>query len=294
MDTARFYRYLKFEKRFSQHTLIAYEHDIAAFSAFLRTQYELEDLSAAGHDMIRSWLVNLMEAGRSNTTIARKLSVLRSYYRFLLREGLIRKNPAIAVHAPKLKKQLPVFVEESRMNQLQDLLPLDEGFPALRDKLIIETLYQTGMRVAELVQLKEEDVDFYGRRIRVIGKRRKERLIPIGKAYIDLLQEYLRLKKLESFDNKGGVLFVKNNGEPANSRFVYTLVKKYLVMTETPGKKSPHVLRHTFATHLLNHGADLNAVKELLGHSSLAATQVYTHNSIEKLKQAWKQAHPKG
>lgn len=294
MDTARFYRYLKFEKRFSQHTLIAYEHDISAFASFLLKQYELDDLSTAKHDMIRSWLVSLMEAGRSNTTVARKLSVLRSYYRFLLREGVIRKNPALAVRAPKIKKQLPVFVEESRMNQLQDLLPLDEGFPAFRDKLVIETLYQTGMRVAELVQLSEEDVDIYGSRIRVTGKRLKERLIPINKAYSGLLQEYLRLKKLECFNNKAAVLFVKDNGERMSSRFVYTLVKRYLDMTETPGKKSPHVLRHTFATHLLNHGADLNAVKELLGHSSLAATQVYTHNSIERLKQAWKQAHPKG
>lgn len=294
MHTERFYRYLQFEKRFSQHTLLAYKSDLAAFAAFLLQQYDISEVSIAGHDMVRSWLVSLMEEGRSNASIARKLSVLRTYFRFLLKDGAIQVNPTLNIRAPKIKKRLPVFVEESRMNMLQDLLPLQGGFPAFRDKLIIETLYQTGIRLAELIGLKDEDVDIYASRVRVTGKRRKERVIPFNREYGELLREYLQLKKLEFPDNKPEVLFVKNNGEKLSPRFVYTLVKKYLDMTETPGKKSPHVLRHTFATHLLNHGADLNAVKELLGHSSLAATQVYTHNSIERLKQAWKQAHPKG
>ncbi|QEC52323.1 tyrosine recombinase XerC subunit [Anseongella ginsenosidimutans] len=294
MHTERFYRYLQFEKRFSQHTLLAYKIDLKSFAGFLRHQYEINELSDASPDMIRSWLVSLLEEGRSDTTIARKLSVLRTYFRFLLKEGNIPVNPTVNIRAPKIKKRLPVFVEESRMNLLQDLLPLDKSFPGLRDKLVIETFYQTGIRLAELIGLREEDVDIYSGRIRVFGKRRKERLVPFNNAYGELIREYLQLKKLEDFDNNPEVLFVKNNGEKLSPRFVYTLVRKYLEMTETPGKKSPHVLRHTFATHLLDHGADLNAVKELLGHASLAATEVYTHNSTERLKKAWKQAHPRG
>lgn len=294
MHTERFYRYLQFEKRFSQHTLTAYKIDLNAFGCFLLDRYEIDDVSAARHDMIRSWLVNLMEEGRSSSTVARKLSVLRTFFRFLLKEGSISSNPVLNIRAPKIKKRLPEFVEESRMNRLQDLPSPQNDFPALRDKLVIETFYQTGMRLSELIALREEDIDIYNSRVRVRGKRRKERIIPFNKAFGGLLQDYLRLKKLTDFDNNPEVLFVKNNGEKLSPHVVYGLVKKYLNMTDTPGKKSPHVLRHTFATHLLNNGADLNAVKELLGHSSLAATQVYTHNSIAHLKKAWKQAHPRG
>lgn len=294
MHTERFYRYLKFEKRFSAHTLLAYSQDLSAFQKFLLDQYGIENPVEITHGMIRSWLVSFIEAGRAPSTAGRKLSVLRTWFRFLLREGLVESNPTLKVRAPKLQKRLPVFIEENRMNRLQEVLLPAADFAGLRDRLIIETFYQTGIRRAELVALREDDVDLDSRQFRVTGKRKKERVIPFVPAFGELVQEYLRRKKLENFGNNPEELFVKNNGEKLSPSFVYTLVKKYLDMTTTTGKKSPHVLRHTFATHLLNNGADLNAVKELLGHSSLAATQVYTHNSVERLKQVYKQAHPKG
>lgn len=294
MHTERFHRYLQFEKRFSPHTLLAYQNDLRSFLDYLLKEFETADVSAVRHAMIRSWLVNLMEKGLSPATVGRKLSVLRTYFRFLLREGVIAANPTLKVRAPKRKKTLPVFLEESQMNVLQDQLSAGEGFPALRDRIIIETFYQTGIRLSELIGLREEDVDFFSSRIRVWGKRRKERIIPFNPAFGKLMQEYLGEKKLQDFNNNQAVLFVKNNGGKLSAGFVYNLVKTYLNRTTATGKKSPHVLRHTFATHMLNNGADLNAVKELLGHASLAATQVYTHNSVERLKEVYKQAHPKG
>lgn len=294
MHTDRFYSYLQFEKRFSPHTLLAYRNDLEAFGAFLQRRYEVPDLKATERDMVRSWVVDLMEAGRSPSTIARKLSVLRTYFRFLLKEAVITANPVQHVRAPKAGRRLPVFVEESRMERLRTVFDGEMSFPSCRDRLIVETLYQTGIRLTELIGLREEDLDFDRQKLRVIGKRRKERVIPFTREFGNWLQEYIRLKKLTPFDNKPEVLFVKDNGERLNPRFVYTVVKNYLDMVDTPGKKSPHVLRHTFATHLLNKGADLYAVKELLGHASLAATQIYTHNSIARMKEAWKQAHPKG
>lgn len=294
MHTGRFYRYLQFEKRFSPHTLLAYKNDLEAFAAFLLDQYEINDLRLTERDMIRSWIVKLLENGRSPSTIGRKLSVLRTYFRFLLKEAVITVNPVVHIRAPKVRKRLPVFVEVSRMEQLREVIPDERTFPAYRNRLILETLYQTGIRVAELIGLNEKDLDFSRQTLRVMGKRRKERMIPFTSGFGALVRDYLELKNLAGFDNNPEALFVNDKGERLNPRFVYTVVKNHLEMVQTPGKKSPHVLRHTFATHLLNQGADLNAVKELLGHSSLAATQVYTHNSIERMKEAWKQAHPKG
>ena len=294
MHTDRFYSYLQFEKRFSPHTLLAYRNDLEAFAAFLQRRYGIPDLKSTERDMVRSWVVDLMEAGRSPSTIARKLSVLRTYFKFLLKEAVIMANPVQHVRAPKAGRRLPVFVEESRMERLRTVFDGGMSFSSCRDRLLVETLYQTGIRLAELIGLREEDLDFDRQKLRVIGKRRKERVIPFTREFGNSLQEYIRLKKLTPFDNKPEVLFVKDNGERLNPRFVYTVVKNYLDMVDTPGKKSPHVLRHTFATHLLNKGADLYAVKELLGHASLAATQIYTHNSIARMKEAWKQAHPKG
>lgn len=243
------------------------------------------------HGMIRSWLVNLVEKSISTRSVNRKLTVLKSYYRFLLREGVVEENPIRKLNPPRTSKRLPVFIEKESIEQLFDKIEFEPGYPGLRNRLILEMFYATGMRLSELVNLKNADIDFYYHTIKVLGKRNKERLIPFSGRFELVLRHYLD-EKLSCFGDNN-VLFLTDKGKPVYPKLIYLIVNRYLRIVTTIEKKSPHVMRHTFATHLLNNGAELNAVKELLGHASLAATQVYTHNTIEKLKLVYNQAHPK-
>lgn len=292
MFIERFTQYLQFEKRFSPHTVSAYQQDLNQFNDFLIPD-KLDLLSITHHD-VRGWMLGLMEQGLEAKTVNRKLSVLRSFYKFLQREEIISVNPMVHVKAPKIPKRLPVIIEEKKMNSLLDSkLVFADDFNGVRNRLILELLYGTGIRLAELVSLKDEDINLYEQYIKVLGKRNKERIIPVAAPLIKLIKDYLHEKLSQNFDNKESSLIVTNKGRNAYPQFIYQIVKSSLSHITTQDKKSPHVLRHTFATALLNNGADLNAIKELLGHSSLAATQVYTHNSVEKLKAIYKQAHPK-
>ncbi|MGV3685287.1 MAG: tyrosine-type recombinase/integrase [Daejeonella sp.] len=292
MFIERFTQYLQFEKRFSPHTVAAYRRDLHQFTDFL-VPLNLDLLLITRQD-VRGWMLELTEQGFTPKTVNRKLSVLRSFYKFLQREGLVNASPMTHIQAPKIPKRLPVVIEEQKMDQLLDSkLIFDTGFSGIRNRLILELLYGTGMRLAELVGLKDQDVNLYEQYIKVLGKRNKERIIPVAAPLVKLIKDYLHEKLSQNFDNKATALIVTNEGKNAYPQFIYRIVKSSLSNITTQDKKSPHVLRHTFATALLNNGADLNAIKELLGHASLAATQVYTHNSVEKLKAVYKQAHPK-
>lgn len=292
MFIERFTQYLQFEKRFSPHTVAAYRRDLRQFTDFL-VPLNLDLLLITRQD-VRGWMLELTEQGFKPRTVNRKLSVLRSFYKFLQREGLVNASPMTHIQAPKIPKRLPVVIEEQKMDQLLDSkLIFDTGFSGIRNRLILELLYGTGMRLAELVGLKDQDVNLYEQYIKVLGKRNKERIIPVAAPLVKLIKDYLQEKLSQNFDNKATALIVTNEGKNAYPQFIYRIVKSSLSNITTQDKKSPHVLRHTFATALLNNGADLNAIKELLGHASLAATQVYTHNSVEKLKAVYKQAHPK-
>jgi integrase/recombinase XerC len=291
MFIERFIRYVRYEKRFSPHTIKAYETDLLQFQTFLTT-YETT-LAEATHTLVRSWVMECMEASTGAKSINRKISSLRSFYKFLQREGLVDKNPMAQVQAPKIPKRLPVIVEEAKLNTLLDdeaLFP--SGFEGLRDRVVLELLYGTGIRLAELLGLKNSDIDDYNQQIKVLGKRNKERIIPLAKPLYALLQVYIDQKNELGFTSTDK-LIVTDKGTAAYPQLIYRLVKQALGEVSTQDKKSPHILRHSFATALLNKGAELTAIKELLGHANLSATQVYTHNSIEKLKSIYKQAHPK-
>jgi integrase/recombinase XerC len=241
--------------------------------------------------MIRSWIVYLMEHKVVPRSINRKLTTLKSFYKFLVREGMVEQNPMRKITSPKTSKRLPVFVDRERMDTLLDQAEFGEGYAGLRNKLIVEMFYSTGMRLSELVNLKEIDIDFHNDTLKVLGKRNKERLIQFSFKFSLLLKEYLAEK--EKYFGGNQALFLTDRGRKIYPKMVYLIVTKHLAGVTTLDKKSPHVLRHTFATHMLNNGAELNAVKELLGHANLSATQVYTHNTIDKLKTIYKQAHPK-
>jgi integrase/recombinase XerC len=294
-STERFLNYIQYEKRYSIHTVNAYQNDLEQFVIFLTTRYPEMSLDQITHQVVRSWLVELMNQGVGAQSVNRKLTTLKSFYRFLLKEGLVEQNPMNKVVAPKIPKRLPVFVEEESMETLLDHFSGSEDYLVFRDRLILEVFYATGMRRAELINLKEKDIDFHHSTFKVLGKRNKERLIPFGPYMENLLQGYLKVKQkhyelVETLDDH---LFLSVKGKMLDPRAVYTIVNQYLDQFSRSEKKSPHVLRHTFATHLLNRGADLNAIKEILGHANLAATQVYTHNTIEKLKKIYEQAHPR-
>jgi integrase/recombinase XerC len=286
----KFLDYIRFEKRYSVHTVISYSRDLDQFEIYLGEVYELNDLLEAGHQMVRSWIVKLMEVGITARTINRKLSTLKSFYKYSLRQGEITKNPMNKVVAPKTAKKLPEFVEQDKMQLLFRDDVFSDDFASLRDRLMLELLYATGIRLSELVGLKESDVS--ANAIKVLGKRNKERIIPVGNFLMELIQNYLNKKKEISLE-QNEYLLVTDRGDKLYDKFVYRKVNYYLGVITTANKKSPHVLRHTFATHMLNNGADLNAIKELLGHANLSATQVYTHNTIEKLKNVHSQAHPR-
>ena len=288
--TILFLDHLRYEKRLSEHTLTAYAGDLDQLGKYLLFQYECDRPETATAPMLRSWLVSLVEEGLNATSVNRKMATLRSFYGFLRRRQLIVDNPARNLISLKTKRKLPAFVEEKAMELLFDEVDFAEDFPGLRDRVILELLYGTGMRLSELLALEVKDIDISSRIVRVMGKRSKERLIPITTSLANLLGQYTEARTpAESTDR----LILTDKGKPAYPVFVQRTVKKHLSAVTTLSQKSPHVLRHTYATHLLNRGADLNAIKELLGHANLAATQIYTHNSIEKLKKSHQQAHPK-
>jgi len=288
-----FLTYLSHEKRYSQHTISSYQADLLQFQEYVLQTFELDVLEIK-HTHVRSFMVDLMENKSSENTINRKISALRSFYKFLFKEGRITNNPMLLIKAPKIPKRLPIFVENQKLDKLLDSETFfDDSFSSKRDHLVIELLFGTGIRLAELIALKETDIDVFSNTIKVLGKRNKERIIPVNKQLMNQLNSFMELKKLQNFNNILPNLIVTNSGAAAYPKLIYRIVSSYLSLVSTNDKRSPHVLRHSYATSLLNAGADLNAIKELLGHASLAATQVYTHNSIERLKTIYKQAHPK-
>lgn len=287
-----FLSYLKNEKRLSPHTSLAYEKDLRQFARFISDTFDTKFPEAASFREIRSWIVSLSNEKLANTSINRKIASLKAFYAFLLRKKMIDINPTLKIHSLKTPSRPPVFVSESGMNLLLDELTFAQDFPGRRDQMVLEMLYGTGLRLSELTSMKEKDLDLFDAKISVLGKRNKYRIIPIPAKLKLKLTSYLG-KRISAFENPEDFLFLTDKGKKLYPVFVQRLVKKYLTLVSTQTKKSPHVLRHTFATHLLNKGADLNAIKELLGHSSLSATQIYTHNSIEQLKNIHKQAHPK-
>jgi integrase/recombinase XerC len=287
-----FFDYLTYEKKYSVHTITSYKNDIAQFIDFINPQQESFSISEVNYQQIRAWVAGLIKTKISARSVNRKLSSLKSFFKYLQRQQIVEVNPMSKISGPKTPKRLPVFVDEHQMEDLFTEVKFEEGFNGQRDKLILDLLYQTGIRRSELTHLKETDVDLFNSTIKVLGKRNKERIIPISLTLKRNLESYLQVK--EELNLSNSMLLVSVKGNTLNEQSVYRSVKKYLSQVTTIQKKSPHVLRHTFATHLLNNGADINAVKDLLGHASLSATQVYTHNTIDKLKKSYKQAHPRG
>ncbi|MEI7589633.1 MAG: tyrosine-type recombinase/integrase [Chitinophagia bacterium] len=286
-----FLAYLQFEKRYSIHTITAYSNDLIQFFDFVATQYEGLPYDQITGTMVRSWLASMKEEEMTGKTLNRKISSLKSFYKYQIQQGALTKSPMETVISPKISKRLPSFVAENDMEQLFLNLSFAEGWKGYTEKMVIQLFYATGMRLSELIQCKENQLDAAKKIIKVLGKGNKERILPLSPELALELKKYITEKPAET---KGSpYLFVTEKGKALQAKAVYTFVKYYLSQVTTLQKKSPHVLRHSFATHLMNNGADLNAVKELLGHSSLAATQVYTHNTIEKLKEVFSKAHPK-
>ncbi|MCY1721617.1 tyrosine-type recombinase/integrase [Prolixibacteraceae bacterium Z1-6] len=288
-----FISFLKYEKRYSDHTVTAYKNDLDQFVDFCTIMVGDFNVQEVDTKLVRGWVVSLMENDLSPRSVGRKVTSLKSFYNYLMKEQVVVSNPAINVPLPKIRKKLPNFVEENSLSHLLDSGMFDNSFAGIRDKFIISLLYGTGIRLAELRALKASDFDTAGYLIRVLGKRQKERVIPYPREINHLLEEYVSVKD-KTIGFKTEFLLVTEKGKQVYEKLVYRVVKNNLAKVTSLEKKSPHVLRHTFATHLLNKGADLNAVKELLGHSNLAATQVYTHTTFEKLHESYKQAHPRG
>ena len=288
-----FLDYLRYERNYSPETVKAYGSDLLQFEAFLEGENgESKPLAEAGSREIRSWMVMLLDEGYSSTSVNRKLSTLRSFFKYLLKQGVCQADPLRKVMGPKNKKKLPVFVKETDMDRLLDDIDFGPGFKGCRDRAILETFYLTGMRLSELIGLKDEDVDFLASCFKVTGKRNKQRLIPFGEELKKDLLEYVR-QRSDDVGAKTNAFFVRENGEQLYRSIVEDIVKRNLSKVVTVKKRSPHVLRHTFATLMLNHGAQLGSIKELLGHESLATTEVYTHTTFEELKKMYNQAHPR-
>lgn len=288
-----FYQFLELEKRYSPNTLISYRNDLLQFEIFCKHTYSIDNISQVRHTQIRSWLVSLMEQKISARSINRKISSLKTYFKFLMKHSKVEKNPMKKVISPKMKKELPSFVEEKNMEKLQTQNIFNDDFDGVRNSLIMELLYATGMRRAELINLKISDINFHSHTMKVLGKGNKERIIPFAEKLQTQMKIYLEKRKQIQGAAGNDLLIITKKGTRMDPRNIYSIVNNTLKMITTIDKKSPHVLRHTFATHLLNNGADINAIKELLGHANLSATQIYTHNSIEKLKDVYKLAHPK-
>jgi integrase/recombinase XerC len=287
-----FFRYLQNEKRFSKNTLNAYQTDLAQFCLYCQNSQVVfpEKVDSL---FIRSWVVTLIEDSLSTRSVNRKLSALKVFFRFMEKQNLLTRNPMLSIVPPRTKKRLPEFVSESQMESLFSSSYFSEDFSGLRDRIVLLFFYLTGVRVSELVEILDSDIDFSRAQVKVTGKRNKQRLLPLSENFIAEINTYIKARQIEFPNLLTHHLFVDDKGKKLYVKWVYRLVNGYLSNVTTLEKKSPHVLRHTFATHLLNNGADLMAIKELLGHTSLAATQVYTHNSFEKLKRVYKQAHPR-
>ncbi len=289
----KFIDYLKFEKRYSANTIRSYEDDLRALDVFLKQEFgdmELKEITPA---VVRSWLASLKDNGMGSRTIVRKISTLRSFYKHLLRNGIVDVSPMTAIIAPKTNKRLPVFVEQEDMAVLFEQVTFPDDWTGWTDRLLLAILYHTGIRLSELIGIKETHIDEGRKTIKVLGKGNKERVIPVDPRLIDAIKEYRQHKRAELESPDPQYLLVTEKGRKLYPQYVYRVTTSYLAQVTTIEKKSPHVLRHTFATHLMNAGAELNSVKELLGHASLAATQIYTHNTIEKLKDIYRKAHPK-
>lgn len=289
----RFLDFIRYEKRYSPHTILAYRGDLGQFQSYLHENYQLEDFTKVNPEMVRSWVVSLIESETSARSVNRKIASLKSFFKFLIRSGEIKENPMSKVVPPKTSSRLPVFVEEQRLRQLFEQAVTSDDFEEVRDRLILEFFYGTGMRLSELIQLRVPDVDIRSGTVKVTGKRNKERYIPFSLKLNGLIRNYLMKREEMAGSDDKGVLFLTSKGKQLYPKAVYRIVNRQLSLVTTISKRSPHVMRHTFATHMLNRGADLNAIKEILGHSSLAATQVYTHNTIDTLKNIYKQAHPR-
>jgi integrase/recombinase XerC len=288
-----FLDYLRYEKRNSPNTFTAYENDLHQFVSFGKQLIEDFSIKNTDHHLIRQWIISLMDQGVTSRSVNRKISTLKSFYKFLMRQGIIDKNPTDRVIIPRMGKKLPVFVQEREINYLLDGGFFGNDFQGKRDKAIITLFYGSGIRLSELKNIRIQDLDLKEKTVKVLGKRNKERLVPFPLEIATVVKEYLE-ERNELFGDVSDVVFLTDKGEPIYSKLIYRIVIKHLSLVTTLDRKSPHILRHSYATHLLNRGADLNAIKELLGHSNLAATQVYTHTTFEELKKIYKQAHPRG
>lgn len=288
----KYIKYLRYEKNFSLHTEISYSTDLQQFFDFLKEHFSETDINSVDSDIIRLWIVSLMEAKISARSVNRKLSTLKSFYKYLLKIGEININPVKKITGPKIPKPIPAFVNTTDMDEILDDINFDKSFESLRDQIMIELFYATGIRRAELIGLKDTDIDFSNETIQVTGKRNKQRIIPFSDGMKTLLEEYISTRNKE-VEATSGYFFVRDNGKQLYPMLVHRIVNDHLKQVPTLSKTSPHVLRHSFATSMLNNGADINAVKELLGHSSLAATEIYTHTSFEELKKIYNKAHPR-
>jgi integrase/recombinase XerC len=287
-----FMQYIKFIKHYSPHTVRSYQKDLEQFFNFCSADSGTDE-SVVSHHQIRNWIIDLIGSGHSERTVNRKISTIKTYFRYLIKEGVISVNPVKKILTPKSDKKLPVFINEKQMNNLFNEVAFGEDYNGLRNKMIIETFYNTGIRLSELINLQINDIDFEQSTLKVLGKRNKERIIPLSRDFCNTLKDYIKSRDNQFPGQKDGSLFLTYSGKKLYPKLVYRIVHHFLSLVTTSDKKSPHVLRHTFATHMLNKGADLNAIKELLGHANLSATEVYTHNTFEKLKSVYKQAHPR-
>ena len=292
-DIRNFLTYISTEKRYSVHTIEAYKNDLNHFMSFIVENHPNTSTEKINARQIREWLILLLENDYSAKTVNRKVATLKSWYKYLLREEIVTSNPTESLTVPKTKKNLPDFISEKEINDILDKLNHTGDFYGTRDKLIIELLYTTGMRRAELIGLKHTDIDFSSGTLKVTGKRNKQRIIPLTSRMLIKLRDYIQLKADFEAQPDHHFLIVTNKLKPAYPKFIYNTVNRILQGAASLSKKSPHILRHSFATHMLNHGAELNTVKELLGHSNLSATQIYTHNTFDKLKNIYKLAHPR-
>ena len=287
MYLKEFINYIQSEKRYSVYTITSYKVDLNQFFNYLIEEYKIDTPKNVTFKIVRNWISYLLESGLKARSVNRKISSLKSYFKFLVISNYSDSNPTLKITSPKTSKRLPVFIEKEKINSLLDAKFFDDNFIGCRDKLIIELFYFTGIRLSELLNISIKDVDFNNSQIKVLGKRNKERLIPLTYTLISELKNYINKHNLNRY------LFVDENNKKLYSKKVYRIVNKYISKVSSVKKKSPHILRHSFATHMLNNGADINAIKEILGHANLSATQIYTHNSIKKLKNVHKQAHPK-
>jgi integrase/recombinase XerC len=293
-EITAFADYLKFEKRYSQHTVRSYGDDLARFRDYLQTEFNGMPLADISAPVVRSWLASMKEAGLTSRSITRKISSLKSFFKFVMRTGTLKKSPLSNISSPRSSKKLPSFVEEKDMGTLFRDVEFPDDWGGRTARLALQMLYQLGLRLSELINCREAEIDFSNQNIKVLGKGNKERIIPVRQELLSEIRNYMNDKKAIFEQPERGCLLINEKGKKLYPKYVYRVTRKYLHLVTTIDKKSPHVLRHSFATHLTNNGAELNAVKELLGHSSLAATQVYTHNTIEKLKNVHRKAHPRG